>query len=256
LEIIDIPASTSTYSHGRGGKSIEWIVIHYTGAAGTARNNGDYFAGGNRNASAHYFLDGNEAIRSVGDGDTAWAVGNFDMNQRSMSIEVCSDGEDFSDAEIAQLTELTRSLMDSYGIDADHVIRHHDVADHVTTGSTVSPHKDCPAPYVSGDPDGSKWAALHDTITSGGASETATSEEEEDMQCIIQPNGESYLVYFDGAGFHVLVHPDEVTALDMIYQQTHGGKPIPCFQLGTKDAPWCARAVQAVRADDSAMASF
>ncbi|NLH92589.1 MAG: N-acetylmuramoyl-L-alanine amidase, partial [Atopobium sp.] len=52
MDIIDIPASTSTYSSGRGGKPIGWIVIHYTGASGTARNNGTYFSGGDRNASA------------------------------------------------------------------------------------------------------------------------------------------------------------------------------------------------------------
>lgn len=252
MDIIDIPASTSTYSSGRGGKPVEWIVIHYTGAAGTARNNGDYFAGGNRNASANYFLDGSEVVRSVGDGDTAWAVGNFDMNQRSVSIEVCSDGEDFTAAEVAQLTELTRSLMDAYGVDANHVIRHHDVADHVTTGSTVSPHKDCPAPYVSGDPDGSKWASLHDTITSGEASTpTITRLTEDTMECIINWNDEGKMVWFDGTKLHWLDEPDTMKAVQQVYALVAAAKKadpnnIPVFTVGEEGAPWASRFAEAV----------
>ena len=44
----------SIYNYGsRGGNSIKYIVIHYTGNKGdTAKNNGTYFCGGDRNASA------------------------------------------------------------------------------------------------------------------------------------------------------------------------------------------------------------
>lgn len=169
---LTIQASSETYTAGRGGHSVKWIVIHYTGAAGSARNNGIYFSGGNRNASAHYFIDDNDTVLSVPESDTAWAVGNFTGNQESISIEVCSDGEDFTSAEIERLRACTLDLMNRYGIDASHVIRHHDVADHYT-GRFVDPHKDCPAPYVSGDPTGAKWKALHDYVT--GASQDAST---------------------------------------------------------------------------------
>lgn len=166
-DIIDIPASPATYTAGRGGNSVSWITVHYTGAPGSARNNGVYFSGGNRDASAHYFIDDDDIVSSVPEEDTAWHAGNFNANQCSIGIEVCSDGEDFSDEEIARLTWLVGDIMSRYGIDADHVVRHHDMADYGFYGSWVDPHKDCPAPYVSGDPDGSKWAWLHATITEG-----------------------------------------------------------------------------------------
>lgn len=169
---LTIQASPETYTSGRGGHSVEWIVIHYTGAPGSARNNGIYFSGGNRNASAHYFIDDNDTVLSVPEGDTAWAVGNFRGNQESISIEVCSDGEDFTSAEIERLRTCTLDLMNRYGIDASHVIRHHDVADYYT-GRFVDPHKDCPAPYVSGDPTGIKWKTLHDYVT--GVSQSAST---------------------------------------------------------------------------------
>lgn len=154
-------ASPSTYTQGREGCAIEWIVVHYTATQASAYNNALYFSGGDRSSSAHYFLDGSGTIwHSVPDGDTAWAVGNWYMNLRSLSIEVVSDGRDFTDAEIEELRWLTLYLMDYYGIDADHVIRHYDVADYAQ-GGILDPYKHCPAPYVNR----SKWNALHAIIT-------------------------------------------------------------------------------------------
>jgi GH25 family lysozyme M1 (1,4-beta-N-acetylmuramidase) len=76
------------------------------------------------------------------------------------------------------------------------------------------------------------------------------------MECIIQPNGESHLFYFDGSHIHSLGHPDEATALDMIYQATHDGEHIPTFAFGGKTDPWAARLVQAINAGDEGETSF
>lgn len=75
----------------------------------------------------------------------------------------------------------------------------------------------------------------------------ATAQKGDEMICIIQPNGAGYLEYFDGSKVHPLAHPDEVTALNMVYQRTHDGKSIPCFALGTKSAPWATRLHNALR---------
>lgn len=61
------------------------------------------------------------------------------------------------------------------------------------------------------------------------------------MNCIIQPNGEGYLVYFDGQAIHKLGHPDEVEALNQVYKACNGGESIPCFALGSPEAPWATR---------------
>lgn len=166
-DVVPIPASRATYTAGRGGADVLWLVIHYTGADGSARDNGRYFAGGNRNASAQYFVDDVDIVLSVSEEDTAWAVGNFAANQRSISIEVCSAGEDFSEAEIERLAWLVGDLMARYGIPAEHVVRHRDMYRVATAagigGGWVDPGKACPAPYVDDD----KWAALHARITGG-----------------------------------------------------------------------------------------
>lgn len=162
---ISMPASAATYTKGRGGKSVRYIVVHYTGAAGSARNNGTYFAGGNRNASAHYFIDDADTVLSVPLDSTAWHAGNFAFNQASVGIEVCSAGEDFSDGEVWQLRTLVMELMQAYGVAPANVVRHHDAyafgrRDGVG-GSWIDPGKMCPAPYC----DDAKWQPLWAYIT-------------------------------------------------------------------------------------------
>lgn len=65
------------------------------------------------------------------------------------------------------------------------------------------------------------------------------------MECIYRPNGENYLVYYDGCTIHPLSHPDEVTAIQKVYKACYG-TDIPMFELGTKKAPWATRFANAV----------
>ena len=76
--------------------------------------------------------------------------------------------------------------------------------------------------------------------------EEPSGQTEDEMICIIHPNDKSYLAYFDGQQFHPLAHPDEAEALNKVYQATHGGKSIPHLKLGTKNAPWATRLVDAI----------
>lgn len=165
LDVKQLWCSESCYT--KGGKKKEYILVHYTGAPGSAYNNAVYFSrGGNGQSSAHYFIDDKSCWQSVHDTDTAWAAGNFEMNQRSISIEVCSDGEDFTEGEISQLAELVQGLMRLYSIPAENVGRHYDAVDYAykdgfDNGRWIDPHKECPAPYV----DNEKWHTLWCRIT-------------------------------------------------------------------------------------------
>ncbi len=147
----------SGYNHNAGSVSrIKYIVIHYTGALGDAKANCNYFAGGNRNTSAHYFVGYDGAIwQSVEDKNVAWhcVAKSYKhaecRNANSIGIEMCvrkkstasmgATDKDwyFEDATVEAAAELTRYLMDKYNVPASHVIRHYDV-----TG------KICPNPYV------------------------------------------------------------------------------------------------------------
>lgn len=145
-----IPAHGTNFTKGRT-KTVDRIVLHYTAGNGdTAQNNGKYFASANRKASAHYFVDEKAVVQSVLDTDTAWHAGNWDMNCRSIGVEMCSkkdaNGVYYIPAATVQTAQkLVRQLMQKYGVGLDGVIRHYDV-----TG------KKCPAPMV----DESKWQAF------------------------------------------------------------------------------------------------
>ena len=136
------PAHGSNFTAGRANV-IDRIVLHYTGGDGdTAENNGNYFQGKDRKASAHYFVDEDSIVQSVRDTDIAWHAGDWDMNCRSIGIEMCSrkyaNGKYYiPEKTVENAVKLTKELMEKYGIGVDGVIRHYDVT-----------KKACPAPWV------------------------------------------------------------------------------------------------------------
>ena len=71
--------------------------------------------------------------------------------------------------------------------------------------------------------------------------------EEDEMVCLIQPDKQSRLVYYDGTVAHTLHHPDEAEAIRIVYRATHGGREIPTLQLGSPEAPWANRFMNAVQ---------
>ena len=74
------------YTSGRGGNQIEYIGIHYN--AGDLTVEGCYNVWLTREASAHYQIESNGRTgQLVWDGNTAWALGNFSANQKSINIE-------------------------------------------------------------------------------------------------------------------------------------------------------------------------
>lgn len=158
-------AHKSNYGSKRNTDKIEYIVIHYTANDGdTDENNGKYFNGANRNASAHYFVDGDSITQSVPDNYIAWSVGGKKYsdcvntgggkcygkctNTNSLNIEICDDmknGAIYPSADtITNAINFTKRKMKEYGIPKERVIRHFDVVG-----------KKCPAYWV----DDTKWKA-------------------------------------------------------------------------------------------------
>ena len=170
-----VSCDPSNYRAGRT-QPVRYIVMHYTANNGdTARNNCDYYHRvGGLQASAHYFVDEHGAMQSVRECDTAWHCGARAYwhpecrNANSIGIEMCSrkraDGSYYILPEtVANAAALAKDIMQRYGIDTDHVLRHYDV-----TG------KRCPMPWVD---DPAQWAAFLAMLTP----EHPNEEEEEDM---------------------------------------------------------------------------
>ncbi len=141
---------------------IKYIVIHYT--AGKSDNgsaalaNAQYFNTEYRGASAHYFVDcGDTIYRVVNDNDVAWHCGTSGKyyhpecrNSNSIGIEICSyysnGAYGFKQKAIDTAVELTKYLMEKYGVDVDHVLMHW----HVT-------HKICAAPFMANGKPSKAW---------------------------------------------------------------------------------------------------
>lgn len=155
------------YGNARVLNTIKYIVIHYTANDGdTALSNAKYFAKGNRGASAHYFVDGNNIVQSVEDNYVAWSVGGSKYsdcsktgggkfygicnNSNSINIELCDDirnGNIYpTEAAISNAIDLVRRLMEKYNISSNNVIRHFDVNG-----------KRCPAYWCGDSQKNAKW---------------------------------------------------------------------------------------------------
>lgn len=162
-------------NQSRYGESIEWLVIHYVGAVSTAHDNAKYFAGGDRQASAHYFVDEDEIWQSVEESRGAWHCGgplqgpnghsffNLCTNRNSIGIEMCviKKGGKYiiKTGTVDNTAWLVQRLMKKYGVPKSHVIRHFDV-----TG------KECPDAYPEYAPtdyllSGPAWERFRDRIT-------------------------------------------------------------------------------------------
>lgn len=178
----DYPCSSDNYTKC-SSREITHIVVHYTGGTGTALQNVKYYAGSpEREASAHLFV-GNasedaQIYQSVDLDYIAWHCGSKNgyycdaRNSNSIGIEVAchNDTSDksassldwyFDDVTVDKLVQLVRYLMEKYGIDADHVVRHYDVT-----------HKTCPAMWVH---DAEAWAQFKARLTVDDKTETLVS---------------------------------------------------------------------------------
>lgn len=120
----------------RYGTEIKYIVVHDTGnrrrGAG-AYNHYLYFNAGNRNASAHYFVDDKEIIQTVEDSNASWHCGDGKgrygiTNSNSIGIEICiNEDSDFEKA-IENAIVLIRNLMEKHSISKENIVRHFDAS--------------------------------------------------------------------------------------------------------------------------------
>lgn len=120
----------------RKGATIKYLVIHDTGndsKGADAMSHYRYFNGGNRNASAHYFVDDKQVVQLVGDSLSAWHVGDGRgrygiTNANSLGIEMCIN----SDGNYAKMyyhaVELAKNIMQKFNIPIERVVRHYDAS--------------------------------------------------------------------------------------------------------------------------------
>lgn len=124
------------YNVGRCGNSIKYIVIHDTGNTGKGANANShyiYFNGGDRQSSAHYFVDDSNIVQLVADTNTSWHCGDGGgkygiTNANSIGVEICINSDGNYDKAVSNAVDLTKSLMKKYNISINNVVRHYDAS--------------------------------------------------------------------------------------------------------------------------------
>lgn len=105
------------YDKGRGGNKITKIFVHHMAGNLTVKQCGNVFD--NRQASAHYGVNGTAIGLYVNEADTAWHCGNWPYNLRSIGIELANDGGanwHVSDTTIATAIKLIADICKRNGI--------------------------------------------------------------------------------------------------------------------------------------------
>ncbi len=174
--------ANTTYCAGR---QILYLVVHYTAGVnsrgGAARGCAAWFANPAAGGSADYIVDEEELVQynpdpvnrychAVGGSRFRTAGGRLygvAMNSNCISLEICSTNSkgkitvpndpaySFTERVLEKAKEAVQMLMQMYGIDAEHVIRHYDVNGKPCPG-IIGWNKD------SGDE--SRWEAFHTAI--------------------------------------------------------------------------------------------
>jgi N-acetylmuramoyl-L-alanine amidase CwlA len=136
----------------------KYIIIHDTGNTGKGANaeaHFQYFNGGDRQSSADFFVDKDQALQvndytkyyswHCGDGGGKYGI----TNGNSVGIEICINSDGDYNAAWIKTVELTKYMMSALNIPADRVVRHYDAS-----------RKNCPATMSANN-----WAKWNDFKT-------------------------------------------------------------------------------------------
>ena len=156
--MLQIQKQFTAYNYSIRREPIKSIIIHDVGAVSSAKNNADYFKGGDRCSSADFFVDSNNIIQIIDyHKHYSWAIGDGHgkygkTNSNSVSIEMCLevDGQP-SEATINNTLDLVRYLMSELNLSSDIVLRHFDCSG-----------KKCPASFSANN--WAKWWAFKDKL--------------------------------------------------------------------------------------------
>lgn len=228
-------------AQGHGALSPSYLCVHSTANPGaTAANHASLWSREPAYA-VHLVSDWRECLHAVPYDRLCWQVGNGNPHVEGIEICEATNRADF-DAGIGIAARAVAERLAAHGWGTDRLITHREAA----RRWGGSDHTD-PYPYF--ERFGYTWGAFVAKVSGylGGAA-AGEEGEEDDMQCIIKPNGLNVLCWFDGQRLHDLDNQDEVIALDAVYRATHGGKPIPVVALGEVGAPYASRLVQAIEA--------
>ena len=161
-------------THGRNGKSIDYLIIHVTEGTDSAA-----WLRGNNGSSTHYLTkrDGTPREQHVAEADAAWTPGNGDYAQRSINIEFERFAKDpWTSDELANAVATCAPIIARHNIPAEYlgkdnagkrgIIGHQDVPDPNNPGQWGgSSHHGDPGPKFP-------WGAFIAALKAAGGTPT------------------------------------------------------------------------------------
>ena len=144
------------YNYSKRQGAIKYIVVHDTGNKGRGANSlahYNFFNGGDRQSSAHYFVDDKQIIEVI-DPKTnrSWHCGDGKgkkgiTNDNSIGVEMCVNIDGNFNETFKNTVELVKYLQKIYNISDDNVVRHFDASG-----------KNCPRSLISDHTNNHNWA--------------------------------------------------------------------------------------------------
>lgn len=137
-----------------------YIVVHDTGnpdAGANALMHYNYFNNGNRQASAHFFVDDTRILQLIEVKDSAWHVGDGRNvhginNNNSIGVEICLNRNGDYEKAVSDAADLVAYLMQQYKIPIEKVVRHY-----------AASRKNCPQ-SMNNNGDWSAWETFKNTV--------------------------------------------------------------------------------------------
>lgn len=124
------------FTQGRGGNQIQGVVMHWM--AGNLASCDAVFQNRTRNTSAHVGIEDDNVHQYVKETDTAYQAGNWEVNQRTLSIEHSAQpGRSPSDATYETSAQLIAEWSRTFGFPVN--------------SSTLRPHRSVVATQCPGD---------------------------------------------------------------------------------------------------------
>lgn len=116
--------------------TVEYIVIHDTGnpdVGADAMEHYYFFRSGDKNSSAHYFVDDKQVVQIIDDSEGSWHSGvkyktpaTPISNHNSIGIEMCINADGDYNKAMKNTIDLAAYLLWKYDLDMDHLVRHYD----------------------------------------------------------------------------------------------------------------------------------
>lgn len=137
---------------------VEYIVLHDTGnKTDSDEANANYFCGGYRKSSAHYFVDDDSITQLVLDKDGAFHCGDGNgkygiTNRNSIGIEMCRVNNTVTVKTESNTIELVKYLMKKYNVPISKVVRHYDAS-----------RKPCPGSFITNN--WARWSYFKSKLT-------------------------------------------------------------------------------------------